>query len=79
MTKEQLNRSKMFNELLALKWQRRMLSEAIILGEIEKVKALLTQGLSINYKDMNDKTPLQRAIRYGHKEIVELLKQHGGK
>jgi ankyrin repeat protein len=35
-------------------------------------------GATINVVDINGKTPLQCAMARGHKEIVELLRHHGG-
>ena len=36
-------------------------------------------GTDVNAKDTNEWTPLMDAARKGHKEIVELLRKHGGK
>jgi len=36
-------------------------------------------GATINVVDIDGKTPLQCAMARGHKEIVELLRHHGGR
>ncbi|KAI0022560.1 hypothetical protein F4780DRAFT_182529 [Xylariomycetidae sp. FL0641] len=51
---------------------------AVAGGHIGTLRILLKQcQVSVNAKDNNGYTPLQRAIINGHPEIVELLLQHG--
>jgi ankyrin repeat protein len=40
------------------------------------VKFLFAHGADVNAKNQNGSTPLQMAAR--HKDIAELLRQHGG-
>ncbi|SVA88841.1 uncharacterized protein METZ01_LOCUS141695, partial [marine metagenome] len=42
-------------------------------GNIEAVKWHLAAGMDVDARDRQDKTPLQHAAYWGHKEIVELL------
>ena len=42
-------------------------------GNIEAVKWHLACGMDVDARDRQDKTPLQHAAYWGHKEIVELL------
>ena len=42
-------------------------------GNIEAVKQHLTAGTDVDARDAEDKTPLQHAAYWGHKEIAELL------
>jgi ankyrin repeat protein len=42
-------------------------------GNIEAVKQHLAAGTDVDARDRQDKTPLQHAAYWGHKEIVELL------
>jgi len=54
------------------------LHEAARAGDIEKVKALISNGADVNAKDTSQlatmgMTPLHYAALYGHKDIVELL------
>ena len=42
-------------------------------GNIEAVKRYLAAGTDVDARDAEDKTPLQHAAYWGHKEIAELL------
>jgi hypothetical protein len=63
--------------LVALAWSSLAfcgeIQDAAKSGDLEKVKALLKDNL-----DMNGGTPLYWAARLGHKDVAELLRQHGG-
>ena len=49
-------------------------------GDIECVKILLSAGADINAKDaFRGETPLGHAIREGHTEVVQILKEAGAK
>jgi ankyrin repeat protein len=43
------------------------------------VVSLIEKGADINAKNKDGETPLDLALRQGHKEIVELLRKHGAK
>ena len=47
-------------------------------GDKEIVDLLLSKGADVNNKDKNGVTPLHWAAKLGHKEVVELLRKHGG-
>jgi len=53
------------------------LLEAVIVGDVEKVKDLLTNGAEVDVRDKNGMTPLLLAARKGNSEIVRLLLAHG--
>jgi len=40
---------------------------------------LLANGADVNMKDAKEQTPLQLAESLGRTNMVELLRQHGGK
>ena len=46
-------------------------------GQVDVAKRLIDQGVDIDIRGANDKTPLYGAIGYGHKDIVELLIAQG--
>lgn len=46
-------------------------------GDIEKIKSLITEGADVNTKSQSDITALHWAVANGHKDIVELLLQKG--
>jgi len=52
------------------------LSEAVLEGNIQHVKALLDAGASANTQDYRGWTPLNRAARSGDKYICQLLLDH---
>jgi ankyrin repeat protein len=43
------------------------------------VDLLLDKKADVNMKDADGETPLDEAEEQGNKEIIELLRQHGGK
>ncbi len=53
------------------------LLEAVIVGDVEKVKDLLTNGAEVDVRDENGMTPLLLAAKKGNSEIVSLLLAHG--
>ena len=53
------------------------LLEAVIVGDVEKVKDLLTKGAEVDVRDRNGMTPLLLAARKGNSETVRLLLAHG--
>jgi len=53
------------------------LHEASARGEIERVKALITDGAPINAKDEQGQTPLHRAAKLGRRAVVEYLLAQG--
>lgn len=54
------------------------LFDAVVKGNIEQVKAALSEGADINYKDKREgNTPLIWAAHGGHIEIARLLIQKG--
>ena len=46
-------------------------------GQTDKVRLLLNNGVKINAKDNEGKTPLQRAAEKGHRDTVTLLLKNG--
>jgi ankyrin repeat protein len=46
---------------------------------LEIVGMLLEKGAKVNARDNGGKTPLDQAVRNGEKEIVALLRKHGGR
>jgi len=53
--------------------------EATKEGNIEAVKQHLAAGTDVNAKNKYGWTPLHHAASWGHKEIADLLRKHGGK
>ena len=53
------------------------LTEAVAMGDINQVQALLAQGADINQKNRMGWTPLHTAIQKQNKELVELLISKG--
>ncbi|SVC09229.1 uncharacterized protein METZ01_LOCUS262083 [marine metagenome] len=51
----------------------RALRDAITKGDVEAVKQQLVAGADVNATHNGGGTPLHRAAREGHKQIVELL------
>ena len=49
----------------------------VALGDIEKVKSLILEGINVNAKTQNGSTALFWASAKGHREIAELLIQNG--
>jgi ankyrin repeat protein len=47
-------------------------------ARMEMVKLLLANQAAINVTNNDGETPLHEAAKYGHKDIVEFLRQHGG-
>ncbi|MCK4292302.1 MAG: ankyrin repeat domain-containing protein, partial [Planctomycetes bacterium] len=50
---------------------------AVISGDIEQVKLLISQGADIDAKDEDGRTPLHTAAKAGHLDIVKLLISKG--
>lgn len=48
-------------------------------GKTGPAEILLKNGVDVNSKDNNGNTPLKLAMKNKHKNMVELLKKHGGK
>jgi ankyrin repeat protein len=54
------------------------LLEAAAKGDAAKVKSLLDQGVNVNLKGSDGRTPLTEAAFAGHAEVVKLLLDKGG-
>lgn len=54
-----------------------LLHVAVIKGDTEKVKNLLSDGVDVNLKDYAGWTPLHEACNHGHDKIAELLLDNG--
>ena len=48
-------------------------------GDLTGVQTELEKGVDVNAKDSREQTPLHNAAVYGHNEIADLLRKHGGK
>ena len=48
-------------------------------GNIEAVKQYLADGVDVNAKDQDGKTPLDKAEHQERTKIADLLRKHGGK
>jgi len=48
-------------------------------GDTEAVKGFLAAGADVNARDMDGKTPLDRAIQLNRTATADLLRKHGGK
>lgn len=46
-------------------------------GDLERVKELLREGVSVNAMDENGYTPIHAAVSYGHVELIEFLISNG--
>ncbi len=53
------------------------LSQAIKVGDLTQVRALVENGVDVNVFDSDEYTPLYYAIEYNQLEIVEYLITHG--
>jgi hypothetical protein len=51
--------------------------QAVVDGDVEQVKLIISKGPDLNAGNESGKIPLNLAAREGHKEIVELLLEHG--
>jgi ankyrin repeat protein len=49
-----------------------------MMGYEREADFLLAHGADVNAKDNGGKTPLKWAEDDGHKELAEMLRQHGG-
>ena len=54
-----------------------LLHEAVVIGDSEKVRQILTPEFEINQKDSSGMTALQLAVREQNMEIIELLVDSG--
>ena len=52
---------------------------AVGFGHNETAKLLIAKGANINTIDVDGETAIDRAVSEGKKEIVDLLREHGGK
>lgn len=55
------------------------LHKAVKTGNVEQVKSMLNAGRDVNQRNIYGRTPLGVALQFGHKEIAQLLREHGGK
>ena len=46
-------------------------------GRLDEVKGLIDEGVDVNSRSGNGRTPLMYAARNGHVDIVRLLLDHG--
>ena len=53
------------------------LSTAVEYGDLAEVKSLLDQGADVNLKDNSGYTALMMAVKMGHPDIAEMLKNAG--
>jgi len=47
-------------------------------GCLDMVNLLLSKGAKVNARDDQERTPLDRAMRWHRDEVVQLLRAHGG-
>jgi ankyrin repeat protein len=64
--------------VFAKHWNQKMLNAAKD-GDMEGIKAALTNGADVNARSKAGKTPLGLAIGNGNIEILKLLNSAGGK
>lgn len=55
------------------------LHDAAFIGDINEVKRLIAEGINVNQKDNDGRTPLHWAALNNHKVVAELLIAHGAK
>lgn len=53
------------------------LDEAVIMGNLELVKSLISRGTDVDAKDRLGRTALCQAAKNGHKDVVEILLARG--
>lgn len=53
------------------------LNEAVILGQVERVKTLLQAGASLTLEDCTGSTPVLEAAYHNHVEVMKVLLDHG--
>ena len=68
-----------FNPNLTEEGMQNSLIEAAIIGDIEKVKILLENGVKIDYRSSNGASALTWANACGHTEIIYFLRAYGAK
>lgn len=59
------------------KWGFTALHYCVVGGNVNAVENLLEAGANINIPDNNGKTPYYYAVKYGHRKIIELLRNNG--
>ncbi|WP_294956603.1 ankyrin repeat domain-containing protein [Sulfurovum sp.] len=59
------------------KYNRSMLHKAVLQGDLEKIKYLLSSGKDVNTKDKLSRTPLHYAAIKGYVEIAKILLNNG--
>ncbi|UCH98154.1 MAG: ankyrin repeat domain-containing protein, partial [Candidatus Aminicenantes bacterium] len=60
-------------------YNRTALHFAALNGHLSIVKELVKKGIDVNIKDIDGKTPLYYACRYGHEKVAKTLKSLGAK
>jgi ankyrin repeat protein len=71
------DKTKLQNMLTQVEVQAAILHQAVVDGDIEQVKLIISKNPDLNAGNEKGEIPLNLAAREGHKEIVELLLEHG--